>query len=167
MRTILILSFSFALLLHTGCGRDDGRPADMPPLFPVSITVIQDGQPLEGASVVLIAQAPAVPQYGRSSGTTTAAGIARPRTHGFDGVPAGEYTVVIEKRVTEGVQQIVDAEGEVVGSVGGRIYQLVDAQFATEAASTLSISVAERRGATETFDVGAAARMFLFQHTSD
>jgi len=138
----------------------------MPPLFPVNITIIQDGQPLEGATVTLIATAPVVAQYGISSGTTTAAGVARPRTYGFDGVPAGDYTVVVERRVTEGEQQIIE-DGAVVGTRGGRTYQLVDAQFSTAATSTLRISVAERRGATETFDVGAAVRVFLFQHTSD
>ena len=167
MRTVLFFSLSLALLLHVGCGGDDGRPADMPRLHPVNISVIQDGQPLEGASVTLIAEAPAVAQYSRSSGTTTAAGTATIRTYGFNGVPVGDYKVVIEKRVTEGEQQILAEDGEVLGTRGGRVYQLVDTQFSTETASQLSITVEERRGARETFDVGEAVKVFLFVHTSD
>jgi len=165
MRIFLILSLSVTLLLCAGCGGDGGRPADLPPLFPVNISIIQDGQPLEGATVTLIATTAG--PYSRSSATTNEAGIARIRTHGFVGVPAGEFAVAIEKQVIEGEREVFDGD-EVVGRVGGRAYNLVDTTFSTQATTTFSISVpAERRGATETFDVGAAVRVFLLQHGSD
>jgi len=166
MRTILILSLFLALLLYTGCNRNDGRPADMPKLYPVTISIIQDGQPLDGATVTLIAKTPAVAQYGTSSGTTTATGTATIRTYGYDGVPIGDYTVLVEKRVTEGEREIIQEGMGVVGTIGGRVFQLVNTQFTAQATTPLSISVAERRGATETFDVGAAVRVFLFEQTS-
>ena len=163
MRTVLILSISLALLLHMCCSRDDGRPADMPKLYPVTISIIQDGVPLDGATVTLISKTPST--YGTASATTVA-GTARPRTYGFDGVPAGDYTVLVEKRVTEGEREITQEGIGVVGTIGGRVYQLVNTQFTTQATTPLGISVAERRGATETFDVGTAIRVFLFEHTS-
>jgi len=163
MRTSLISFLFLAILLYTGCSRNDGRPADMPKLYPVTISIIQDGQPLDGATVTLIAKTPST--YGTASATTVA-GTAKIRTYGYDGVPAGDYTVLVEKRVTEGEREIIQEGMGVVGMVGGRVYQLVDAQFTTQATTPFSISVAERRGATETFDVGTAIRLFLFEHTS-
>ena len=165
MRTISILSLFLVLLLHAGCSKDDGRPADMPKLYPVSISIIQDGKPLDGATVTLVAKTPAVAQYGRSAGTTVA-GTVSLRTYGYNGVPAGEHAVLVEKRVTEGGQEIIEDE-RVVGTRGGRIYQLVDTKFTTEASTPLSITVQEKGKTSETFDVGAAVRVFLFERTSD
>jgi len=160
MRTFLFLSLSFALLLQSGCSKDDGRPNDLPKLHPVSITVIQDGKPLEGAAVTLIAKTQTL--YGMASGTTNASGIAVPRTYGYDGVPVGQYMVTVSKAVVEGAREAKNDDGSTY-ETGGKNYQYVDVKFTKQDTTTLDIDVTEK-GAKETFDVGAAVHVFLSEN---
>jgi len=157
MRTILVLAFSVALVLQAGCGKDPNRPADLPTLYPVKITVTQEGQPVTEATVTVTSKTPM--KYGSSSTDTDATGVATLRTYGYVGVPAGEYTVTIEKRGVEGARETTNEYGE-PEMRGGQIYQYVDAQFASQASSPLSITVTDK-GATETFEVGAPGKVFL------
>ena len=163
MRTFLLPAFSCAalavvLVLQTGCGGGDGgRPADMPKLIPVSIAVTQSGQPLEGAIVTLVSKTPAT--YGTASGMTNAAGIANVRTYGFDGVPEGDYVVVIEKRVIENQRESSTLEGLPM-MVGGQLYQYVEEQYTNENDTPYSLTVSGR-GTSERFDVGGPVRVLL------
>ena len=139
MRTMLLLTISVFLLLLSGCGgdADTGRPVDMPKICSVKITITQDGKPLEGAKVTLIAKEQT--KYGTAGGTTNAAGVVAPKTYGFVGVPVGDYAVTIEK---------IDDESGV---------RYVDAQYASETTTPHSITVTEK-GATATFEVGKPAQ---------
>jgi len=157
MRTILFLSICTALLLQAGCGGDHGRPADLPRLFPVSITITQENQPLEGATVTVVSKTPS--KYGTSSGTTNASGTVTLRTYGFNGVPAGEYAVMVTRVGDENQRESLTPEGETV-MVGGQAFNYVDVQFSDESTTPLSLTVTER-GARETFEVGAPVRIFL------
>ena len=157
MRTLTIFTLSIALLLQAGCGGDDGRPDDLPQLYPVTITIIQSGNPLEDALITLVNKTPAT--YGTATGTTDASGIARLRTYGYNGVPAGDYAVVVEKRVTEGQTERTMPDGAVI-LVGGQLFQYVEAQFTQESSTPHSLTVTNR-GATETFDVGEPVRVFM------
>ena len=156
MRTFTIFTLSMALLLHAGCG-NDGRPADMPRLYPANIKITQEGSPLEGANVTLVSKTPAT--YGTASGTTDASGIAALRTYSFVGVPAGEYSVLISHVVTEGARELLTPEG-LPYTVGGRAYQFVQEQYTREASTPHSLTIVDR-GVSETFDVGDAVRVFL------
>jgi hypothetical protein len=158
MRTTSVLTFIAALSLLIGCSQNHGRPVDLPRLYPVNITITADGAPLEGAGVTLQAKTSAT--YGTASAETNAAGIATIRTYGFPGAPLGEYTVTVEKRIIEGVREVIDSEG-VVNEVGGRVYQLVNDRYVNRESTPFSITVTER-GARETFEVGAPVRVFLF-----
>ena len=155
MRTFLFFSFFVTVLLLSGCGGGTNQPADMPKLVPVSITIVQEGAALEGASVTLEAKTPS--KYGTASGTTNASGVVKPRTSGFDGVPDGEYTVKVDKLVVEGAKEVALYEGETPSLVGGTRYRVVDAKF-SGASSGLSITVSGK-SVNETFDVGAAVRI--------
>ena len=163
MRTFLFLTISTVLLLQAGCGRNDGRPPDMPRLYPVSITITQDGSPLEGAVVTLTIQTPR--NYGTATGLTNASGVAILRTHGFNGVPVGQYTVTVIRRVVEGTTLVTSPIDGSTHEAGGVIYQTVDVQYTDTQQSPLSIDVLERRGATATFDVGAPVRVSLGRGT--
>ena len=157
MRTILFLLFSTTLLFQAGCSKDHNRPADLPPLYPVKITVTQEGQPVEGATVTVNAKTPM--KYGSSSTDTDTSGVATLRTYGYAGVPAGEYVVAIERRGIEGAREVMNEYGE-PETRGGQIFQYVDAKFASQNSSPLSITVTDK-GATETFEVGTPVRVFL------
>ena len=162
MRTILFLSLSIALLFLAGCSGNDSRPSDMPRLYPVSITITQEGQPLEGATVALEAETPSI--YS-ASGITNASGVAVLRTYGFNGAPAGNYVVLVSKTVAENQREITTFEGT-TELVGGESYGHVDPLFSRADTSTLRITVTER-GATETFDVGAPVRVFLWNNPTN
>ena len=157
MRTLSFFTLAVALLFLSGCGGDKSRPTDLPKLFPVSITITQGDAPLAGATVTLNAKTPS--KYGTSSGTTDASGIAKFKTYGYDGVPAGDYTVTVAKVGVEGAKEVVAYEGEAPQMVGGTSYQYVDAKF-TKGDTGLTITVTEK-GGKATFDVGAAVKTSL------
>lgn len=84
-----------AVTLVVGCGGPK-KPADLPELYPVKITVIQDGQPLEGASVML--NDPSLKIRFVMGGTTNAQGVAEIKTDAqFPGAPEGEFKITIRK----------------------------------------------------------------------
>ncbi len=85
-RRRIVLSFSLALLLVSGCG--DSRP----PLAPITGTVTIDGQPLEQGTITFL------PDSGRSAHGRIEAGAIRDVTtwEGGDGVQLGPVQVVIQ-----------------------------------------------------------------------
>jgi len=86
--------------LATGCG-GPARPDGMPRLYPASVTVIQEGAPLEGAMVQLVSDDPALSRWG-PTGITDASGVTVLRTDGtYDGAPLGTFRVVVSKRERE------------------------------------------------------------------
>jgi hypothetical protein len=157
MRIITPLLFAIVLVLQTGCAKDHNRPADLPKLYPVRITIMQEGTPLTGALVTLEADTPA--KFGVAMSETNNAGVATMMTYGYPGVPLGQYTVMVDKQVVEGARQTTNEYGESV-EVGGKIYRYVDAQYIQKSSSPFSINVIER-GATETFDVGKPVHIFV------
>ena len=92
---ILSCLFVSASLLLIGCGGEK-LPPGMPKLYPATITVIQDGQPLEGASVILLNTDPSTTWS--AGGITNQNGKITLRTLGrYDGAPAGKYRVTVKK----------------------------------------------------------------------
>ena len=86
-----------ALLIFCGCGGKK-KPADLPLLHPCKITVIQDGKPLEGATVSLTAQG--TPLRFTTAAITDKQGVAVIKTDiDWPGAPEGKYKVCIKKVV--------------------------------------------------------------------
>ena len=91
---------SLVALLLTGCGGEP-RPAGMPKLYPVSITVLQEGTPLAGATVTLVSETPELARWG-PMGVTDANGVAIMRTNGrYEGAPLGTFKIVVSKMERE------------------------------------------------------------------
>jgi len=158
MRTILFLTLGSTLLFQAGCGGGDkGRPADLPKLFSVNITITQEGKPLEGAIVTLSAKSPST--YGTSMGTTNASGVATMRTYGYDGTPAGEYAVLVDKKGVENQKESKDEYGGTV-LTGGQSYRYTNAQYADKDKTPHSLTVTEK-GASGSFEVGAPVRVLI------
>lgn len=116
-RTILGCAFALtALASAVGCGPK--LPDGMPKLNPTTITVIQDGKPLEGAMVSMKPVDESIKWT--SGGTTDANGVATIVTHGqYKGAPTGKFKVAVAKTVGEGTPpppSPIDAES-------ARIYQ--------------------------------------------
>ena len=94
------------LALMSGCGQK--LPTGFPPLHPCLITIIQDGSPLSGASVIL----KPVQVDGMSvGGVTDAKGVAVMMAQGeYPGVPAGNYKVLVAKFTSERNPDVSDEE---------------------------------------------------------
>jgi len=93
-KLLIVALLSFALV--TGCGQK--LPDGMPTLYPVTITVTQDGSPLDDAVVMLSGT-----EQWISTGRTDARGNAVLYTQGFYvGVPAGTFSVTVTKIAEEG-----------------------------------------------------------------
>jgi hypothetical protein len=84
-----------ALTLFPACS-SQLKPDGLPKLYPLTLTLTQDGVPLDGASVSLFAD-DGVSTW-TIGGTTDASGNMSPKTHGkFPGIPAGTYKVCVVK----------------------------------------------------------------------
>lgn len=96
MRKFALLTLVLASVASVfGCGGPK-KPADLPELYPCKITIIQDGQPLEGASVSL--NDPSNASRFVMGYQTDAKGVADLHTDGkYQGVPAGKYKVLVHK----------------------------------------------------------------------
>jgi hypothetical protein len=97
--TILPLALVFAVSL--GCGPK--LPPGMPKLYHVTATVIfEDGKPVGGAQVIFRLTDPVLVRTWLHAGTTDSEGKVKLMTDGeYIGIPAGKYSVTIEKFETE------------------------------------------------------------------
>jgi len=90
----MLLLGGCVVIASLGCAEGPGIPADLPALTPCTITVTHNGEPVEGASVLMS------PQSGEYSaaGTTDSAGKAVMSTDGkYEGVVAGEFVATVTK----------------------------------------------------------------------
>jgi len=79
-----------------GCGGDK-RPDGMPKLYPASIGITQEGEPLAGATVQLIPGDGVDSRWG-PMGMTDAAGVVVLKTNArYNGAPLGTYRVTVSK----------------------------------------------------------------------
>jgi hypothetical protein len=101
MKKLLLLFFIFISII--GCSTE--TPEGLPSLSPCKITVIQDGQPLPGASVIFLAADNSVSTKGKTwtpMGLTDEKGVAVMRTNArYEGVPLGKYKILINKTEQE------------------------------------------------------------------
>ncbi len=151
MNVLLVLSAIIIFGLTSGCGRDR-RPDGMPDIYPCSVYVTQENQPLENADVILISDDPGMNSWS-IAGKTDAAGKAMLKTHGkFNGAPVGSYTVLISKDelVPEGEAKIVGGEKMTPPMT---LYSLVDQKYNAKETSPLKMTV-ESKKTEQTFEVG-------------
>ena len=146
---------SVLIVLAMGCAPSN-RPDGMPPLHPTTITITQNGSPLAGVSVRLIAKEP---NGWATAGTTDASGKAEIVTHGqFSGAPEGAYAIVLSK--TEHVNKGGGGQSGEEGGSGGttEVFSLIAVEHTKEETSTLQITVNKGKNA-ETFNVGEPVRI--------
>ena len=94
--TTLLLTASFII----GCGGHP-RPDGMPRLYPASVTVTQEGTPLEGATVTLFSDDPELGRWS-PTGVTDASGVAVLHTNSlYRGAPLGSFRVTVAKMTRE------------------------------------------------------------------
>jgi len=158
------LALLLAITLLPGCGGQK-RPADMPPLYPCTITVTQDGQPLDGGMVTLASTDPSFKWVVFAQ--LDSSGTGKLFTQGlYAGAPAGEYQVVLSKEevVSEQAGQTVVRQGE-FGEESftpfiETVFSLVEKKYTDVGTTPLSMTIA-RKGNDPKFDCGKPVREML------
>jgi hypothetical protein len=154
--SFIILCSLFIVL--SGCGNNNSRPKDLPPLYPCNLTITQDGQPLAEATVRFVS----VDDGKWNPGAfTDAAGHVEMKTYGFNGVPAGKYKILIEKEVKE---DVVEEKNAVTGATEEKsytLYRTVEPIYSDVKTTPHEIEVTGKNKATATFDVGKAVKKRL------
>ncbi|MGL6196129.1 MAG: hypothetical protein ACRC2T_15035 [Thermoguttaceae bacterium] len=145
MKNLFILILP-AIALIVGCG-GPARPSDLPKLYPVKITITQQGDPCEEATVFL-ANDDANSKW-VVTGVTDKSGVAVLKTNGtYDGAPAGSYKISVRKDeyVREG-ESLPGSPAPITAQ-----FQLIEGKYTLPTTSGLTIEI---KGKTqETFDVG-------------
>jgi len=160
----IILVFSLLAFITAGCSQGRPKPEGFPVLVPASITVLQDGSPLERALVNLH------PDDGARNwgtlGVTNANGVATLTTASYwRGAPLGTFKITVSKteieqsRLVEPPLSDSEAYREwEIANARERLatHSLVDARFGDPSRTPLSVTVT---GAfSETVEVGPAVR---------
>ena len=154
---ILWLPSVVFMLVLSGCGGEP-KPEGLPKLHPVSLKFIQEGEPVEGAAVVLVPQSDS---KWASGGVTDAKGVAVLRTHGkFIGVPAGTYKVRVQKQETEAAPTTTDSTGLTTYGIS-KAYDVVNPDYFHPDKTPLAIEVVNGKNNFEPFDLGKKARTLV------
>ena len=131
------LLLPFCLLL--GCS--DGTEEDVPPLQPVSGTVMFGGEPTKGIAVSFMPTGQTA--GGMAYGATDAEGCyTLSYRNGEPGVPAGTYTAIFSKMVTPNGEPI--PEGKTAADVGA--VNVIPPRFRDATSSPAEVSVPEGGG---------------------
>ena len=154
-----------AVILLSGCDGGPTRPADLPPLYPCTITFTQDGKPLGEATVSLTSTDPAFKWTVFAQ--LDASGTGKVFTQGlFPGAPEGEYKVVIVKEevVSEQAGPAVTRQGEfgeeTITPFIETVFSMVEKEYTDAATTPLSITIG-KKGNNQTLDCGKPVREML------
>jgi hypothetical protein len=137
----------FVILLAALCvgGCAPSLPKGLPPIYPCTITLTQEGVPLEGASVALIPEDTTLTFT--FAGATTSTGSVEMYSHGkYRGVPAGKYKLIVTKKYYE-------IQNEKVWDVS-----LVDLKYNNLNTSPLQVEIAKTKNKL-TFELGKAVKI--------
>jgi len=126
-----------AVFLIVGCDNAK-RPDGLPKLYPCSILVQQDGQPLEKAQVMLVQQDNAGTRW-VVGGITGSDGIVQVSTYGqYPGAPLGEYKVTVTKN-----EQVMVVQPSAMGPGRFDTYTLVEREFTQEDTTPLLLHIVQ------------------------
>ena len=142
---VLILFCS--LMIFVGCNGQK-RPAGMPKLYPVTLTITQANAPLVDAVVSVI---PEEACQWSGGGTTDANGKLELYTQGqYKGIPLGKYKVTVSKEIIEN-PQMKESDPP------GKRFSVIDSVCGTRETTPLQIDVNESTKEF-TLDVGKAVK---------
>ena len=170
-----VLFGAMALLLPVltlfGCG-GPASPDGMPDLVKKTVTVTQDGQPVEGVHLTLfLVEGPGKnwPIYGDSDASGKVM-FHTMRTE-FNGAPEGSYIVMAEKveRTPSRFDNVEAADMDEAREIAAKrraeyrpSYDLVNPELKTREKTTLKLSITKKGCSPETLELGPACReMFI------
>lgn len=154
MKHFFLLCVGASLLVSLGCvGKK--KPDGLPELYPTIITITTEGNPLEGASVVLMPSDP--DNRWAAAGITDSSGKAVIRTYAqFLGAPEGKFKVCVTKTYTDPSIPL-PRPGE-PGPLPPS-YELVNPKFGRPDKTDFEMEVVAGKKNTETFDVGKEVKI--------
>ncbi|MCF0234054.1 MAG: carboxypeptidase regulatory-like domain-containing protein [Thermoguttaceae bacterium] len=147
---------ALAVLVLVGCKKNN-RPDDLPDGVECVVSVVQDGKPLEGATLLLNGVDAGNQKYA-PGGTTDANGDCSLCTYGFPGVAPGKYKVCIWKDVQEGGETEIDEETGEETSVVGQEFMTVEQQYRIPNLTPLEVEITKGME-KPVFDVGESIRV--------
>jgi hypothetical protein len=149
-RLLSVLIFCCVCFGVAGCSNNNiPKPKDLPTLYPVILTLTQEGKPLTETTVTLIAEDQS--KWG-TSGFSNANGKIELKTAGFIGVPVGKYKVVVVKTVSEGVPTSPDEPGN------PKTYTLVEKNYTNPNTTPLTLEITPETKEL-VLDVGKAVKI--------
>ena len=148
-KTALSISFVLCLVVLQGCGMGAKKPDWLPKLTPCKITLTQEGIPVDGANINIVAPPGAEPLEWLIFGSSDEKGVVYPLVQIYKGVPQGEYIVTVEKFDNEYTNDINHPLNE---------YLVIDPQYVSPATSTLKLIVGDSP-VDQTFDLGKPVRI--------
>ena len=138
-----LLVLTVSLIFFIGCSKK--MPDGMPKLYPVSISVTQEGKPFADAVVSLRYADPSAGTWA-IGGHTGADGTAKLYTQGYPGAPAGKFKVVLIKEDNEGLTERGDAEarGDAAAAkqIKVKIWSCVEARYNDPKQTPLAVEIA-------------------------
>lgn len=155
--TIFFVALLSLATVLTGCGQK--LPPGMPKLYKTSITVTDNGDPVEDVFVSFYNADGSIPKW-TTGGVTNEKGFLQVKTYGqYDGAPAGEHKIVLSKLIREGAPEAPDmtaSEKEIADYE--RIMESIPAteklpKILTSAKSTPLTLIVEKKGVSENFDI--------------
>ena len=164
------LALLLPVLMLSGCG-GPVRPEGMPDLVKHTVTVTQDGQPVQGVHLTLFLDGPGKnwPIFGDSDASGKV--MFCTQSTDFKGAPTGSYIVTAEK-VEETPSQYTDIPAttfEETQELAAKMraeyrpsYDLVDPELKSRETTTLTLSITPEGCSPETLELGPACReMFI------
>ena len=168
-RFFMILPSALVLAIFLGCGSK--LPPGMPKLYSLTLIVTyDDGKPVDDASVRFLVTDPVLPQTWLHAGTTDSEGKVKLMTDGtYSGIPAGKYSVTIEKYAVERPSRVPGSGAGEPPSLGpppqfqGDVipcYLLVDDVYLDHAKTPLKDIEVKSRTREMTLTVGKEQRIY-------
>jgi hypothetical protein len=138
------VSIIVVLPIFYGCS-GERLPPDLPKLYPVTLTIVQDGQPLGGASVVVVNEDYASSPWA-AGGVTNEQGKVKLRTEGkYSGAPAGKYKVTIAKTEVPEIELPEDSSSpeynKKIKEIQDKMFYLVEDKFTKLDTTPLRIEI--------------------------
>ena len=150
---IITILFILGISMIVGCSKQL-KPDGFPPLYPVSVLVIQDGQPLAGALISLHGTEDSPLKWGVFA-ETDSNGKAVFVTHGkFYGAPEGEYLVTVAK------EELVEVTNR-GGNGATDSFTLIEKQYIDKEKTPFTIQIQKKGKNHAELDVGKPVRIFL------
>ncbi|MDO4587702.1 MAG: hypothetical protein Q4C95_10450 [Planctomycetia bacterium] len=150
--------FSIALLLIVsfvviGCSKGPKKPKELPKLYPLTITLTQEGVPCAEAHINLEPVEKKESFKWSLGGLTDANGVLKIMTNGnWDGCPEGEYIVRVSKEVILERAEAQEGAGE---GMPTKIIRTIPKKYGSKSTSDLKITVKAGQN-DEKLDIGPA-----------